>query len=201
MRPVTIARTLVLTLLATAATAAERFPTMASGQGRMACGSCSPPRTIPSRSVVVPTSEPGERLVISGDVYQPDGVTRASDIVLFLYQTDATGRYNQPDDSLNPRLYGWVRSDAAGHYEIDTIRPGSYPGQSIAAHIHAHAFGAERPEWYIDEFRFAGDPFLPAAQRSLPDTLGRLSPVVKLSRGADGVWRGIRDIRLEAPRR
>ena len=92
-----------------------------------------------------------------------------------------------------------MRSDPSGHYEIETIRPGSYPGQSIPAHIHAHAFGVQRPEWFIDEFRFAGDPFLPERHRTLPETLGRLSPVVKLTKGADAVWRGTRDIRLDPP--
>ena len=58
--------------------AQERFPTMASLQGRMPCGSCTLPSTISSQATIAPPSEAGERLVISGTVYEPDGVTPAS---------------------------------------------------------------------------------------------------------------------------
>jgi len=84
----------------------DRFPTMASVQGRMPCGSCRVPSTISSKETIAPSSEAGERLVISGIVYEPDGVTPAPATTIFVYHTDAKGHYNSPDDALNPRLYG-----------------------------------------------------------------------------------------------
>ena len=183
-----------------ASRAQERFPTMASLQGRMPCGSCKPPSTISPQGTIAPPSEAGERLVVSGTVYQEDGRTPASDITIFLYQTDAAGHYNSPDDSLNPRLYGWVRTGANGRYEFRTIKPGPYPEVTTPAHIHVHVFGPGRPEWFIPEYWFDGDPLIPGRDRDLPDRLGRLSPVVRLSRDGDGGWRGVRDIRLEKPR-
>ncbi len=180
-----------------ASLAQDRFPTMPSLQGRMPCGSCRLPTVIPSQGTIAPLSEPGERLVISGTVYEPDGVTPAPDITLFAYHTDARGHYNSPDDALNPRLYGWVRTDADGRYEFRTIRPAPYPQVTTPAHIHVHVFGPVRPEWFIPEFWFEGDPLIPAKDRDLPARLGLFSPVVRLTQDGEGGWRGQRDIRLE----
>jgi protocatechuate 3,4-dioxygenase, beta subunit len=177
--------------------AQDRFPTMPSLQGRMPCGSCRAPSVISSLGTIAPLSEPGERLVISGTVFQPDGTTPAPAITLFVYHTDARGLYNSPDDALNPRLFGWVRSDEDGRYEFRTIRPAPYPQLTTPAHIHVHVFGPERPEWFIPEYWFEGDTLIPAKDRDLPARLGPFSPVVRLTRDADGGWRGQRDIRLE----
>jgi protocatechuate 3,4-dioxygenase, beta subunit len=179
--------------------AQERFPTMASLQGRMPCGSCRPPATVSSHATIVPASEAGERLVISGTVYEPDGVTPAPAITVFVYHTDAKGHYNSPNDPLNPRLYGWVRTDADGRYELATIRPAPYPELTTPAHIHVHVYGPGRPEWFIPEYWFEGDSLIPAKDRDLPARLGRFSPIVRLSKGSDGSWRGARDIRVEKP--
>jgi len=180
-----------------ASRAQDRFPTMASVQGRMPCGSCRLPSTIPWQGTIAPPSEPGEGLVISGTVYEPDGVTPAPEITLFLYQTDAKGHYNSRDDALDPRLYGWVRTGTDGRYEFRTIRPGPYPEATAPAHIHVHVFGPGRPEWFIPEYLFEGDPLIPAKDRDLPARLGSFSPIVRLTKDSDGAWRGHRDIRLE----
>jgi len=175
----------------------DRFPTMASVQGRMPCGSCRVPSTISSKETIAPSSEAGERLVISGIVYEPDGVTPAPATTIFVYHTDAKGHYNSPDDALNPRLYGWVRTGTDGRYEFQTIRPGPYPQVTTPAHIHVHVFGPGRPEWFIPEYWFEGDPLIPAKDRDLPARDGSFSPIVRLTKDSDGGWRGHRDIRLE----
>ena len=177
--------------------AQERFPTMPSVQGRMPCGSCRLPSTISAQATIAPPSEAGERLVMSGTVYEPDGVTPAPAITIFVYHTDARGHYNSPDDALNPRLYGWVRTGSDGRYEFRTIRPGPYPRGHDPAHIHVHVFGPGRPEWFIPEYWFEGDPLIPAKDRDLPARLGRFSPIVRLTKDSDRTWRGLRDIRLE----
>ena len=137
--------------------------------------------------------------MISGTIYEPDGVTPARDITLFVFHTDAKGHYNSRDDAFDPRLYGWVRTGTDGRYEFRTIKPGPYPQVTNPAHIHAHVFGPGRPEWFIPEYWFEGDPLIPAQDRDLPARLGRFSPVVRLTKDSDGGWRGQRDIRLEKP--
>ena len=178
----------------------ERFPTVPSLQGQMPCGSCRPPAAIATRATFAPESEPGERLVMSGTVFDTDGVTPAPGITIFAYHTDAKGHYNSPDDALNPRLHGWVRADKDGRYEFRTIRPAPYPQVTTPAHIHVHVYGPGRPEWFIPEYFFEGDPLIPARDRDQPARLGRFSPVVRLTRDADGIWQGQRDIRLDPPR-
>src|SRR5690606_21521486 len=87
-------------------------------------GGAAPP---PSRITIVPPGEPGTPLVFSGTVYRPDGTTPAPGVVLYVYQTDATGIYGPPGRP--PRLRGWLRAGlptaAAGSYEVRTTRPGS----------------------------------------------------------------------------
>ncbi len=178
----------------------EPFPTMRSVRGRMPCGSCRPPSEIGPRASIVERSEPGERLVLSGTVYSEDGRSPVEGVVLFVYQTDASGHYNARNDPHDPRIRGWVRTGPGGRYELATIRPGAYPSATEPAHIHLHAYGPGRPEWFLPEFLFADDPLLPASRRALPKELGRLSPVVTLRRDPDGTLRGTRDIRLEAAR-
>lgn len=178
--------------------AKTKFPVFTTAAGsRVPCGRCAAPAHIGSRSEVAPTNEPGERLNISGTIYQADGKTPAQDIVLFLYHTDKTGYYNKEDDAFNPRLRGWVKSDKEGHYKFQTIRPGPYPGRDTPAHIHAHLYGAAIPEHSIEEYRFSDDPRLSAKEREEAKAEGHFSPVVEVIRGSDGIWRGMRDVKLQ----
>ena len=81
--------------------------------------------------------EPGQRLVVAGRVFGPDGKPM-SGVAVHAYHTDAKGLYHDsslPSDT-PPRLQGWLRCDTDGSYEIDTIKPAPYPGRSIPAHIH-----------------------------------------------------------------
>ncbi|MEX2088444.1 MAG: hypothetical protein WEB62_01690, partial [Bacteroidota bacterium] len=58
--------------------------------------------------------------------------TPAAGVLLYVYQTDATGAYNNDDGSWQrPRINGWFRTDKNGRYEIRTIKPGSYPYPSF----------------------------------------------------------------------
>jgi protocatechuate 3,4-dioxygenase beta subunit len=89
--------------------------------------------------------EPGTRIQIKGQLLneKKEPVPGAT---LFIFQTDSRGYY-APDDSIrgrmnepDPRLFGYLRSDATGHFEINTIRPASYPkpynGRLIPQHMH-----------------------------------------------------------------
>lgn len=196
MRPILRAALLLLCLSGHAALA--QMPSMPSGQGgRMPCGSCVEPGEIPSSARLAGPNEPGDPLVIAGTVYRADGVSPAEGITLFLYHTDARGYYNEPDDPYDPRLYGFVRTDAQGRYQFATVRPAPYPRRTTPAHIHAHVYGPNLTEYFIPEYRFLDDPLVPEAERRLPERLGSFSPTVILAKGSDGVWRGTRDIRLE----
>lgn len=139
-------------------------------------------------------------MIISGTIYAPDGRTPLEGIDLFVYQTDATGRYSTSSsggDNRNTRIHGLVRSGADGRYEFRTIKPGSYPASRNPAHIHAYVSGSDYPEYWIDEFLFAGDPFITAETQRKFGGKGSFSSILSLQKGTDGVLRGVRDIKVE----
>lgn len=75
----------------------------------------------------------GERIRIEGQVFDGDGQT-VPDAMIEIWQANAYGRYNHPDDKqekpLDATFMGWGRSgtDKKGAYFFETIKPGSVPG-------------------------------------------------------------------------
>jgi protocatechuate 3,4-dioxygenase, beta subunit len=132
---------------------------------------------------------------MAGRIFQPDGVTPAPGVLLFVYHTDATGYYNQPN-KLPARLRGWMHTGADGRYEFRTIKPAPYPHRDFPAHIHSTLSAPGYPEYWIDDYWFAGDPLITPAKRATLTGRGGFNPIVSLTR-TDGVWHGQRDIRLE----
>jgi protocatechuate 3,4-dioxygenase, beta subunit len=116
-------------------------------------------------------NEAGQKLIVTGTVFQLDGKTPAPDIILYYWQTDNSGRYTLKQGmnekaSRHGHLRGWVKTDNQGKYRIYTIRPAAYPGERIPQHIH---FIVKEPniknEYYIDDLYFDDDPFLIEAER------------------------------------
>src|SRR5262249_48574988 len=149
---------------------------------------------------VASLAEPGERLILSGTVYLPDGRTPAKDAILAVWQTDAKGYYAQAGAEAgeeHPRLHRRLQTGPDGRYEIRTIKPAPYPHRSVPAHIHAHISASGFPEYAIIYY-FEGDPFITDANRGQLNTRrGGTSSIIKLQRDSAGVWHGARDIILE----
>lgn len=122
----------------------------------------------PSSLDLAPKDEPGVRLVVHGRIVDPQGQPVAG-AEIHAYQTDATGAYTRerPMDEPNARLSGWLQSDAAGRFELRTIRPGGYPKavklngreRHIPAHIHLDVKAPGYRERQLQAV-FSDDPLL-----------------------------------------
>ena len=119
---------------------------------------------------IASASEPGQRMILSGTVFGPDGKPRAG-VEIYAYHTDAAGLYHRGPDG-PPRLQGRLRTAADGSYVIDTIKPGPYPGTKDSAHMH-FKIGGQEETIFFDR-----------------------NPRVPLVRGADGVLHGRHDFHL-----
>lgn len=85
-------------------------------------------------------------------------------------------------------------TDEKGTYEFESIRPASYPNSTIAAHIHMTVTTVDRKEDWIDSILFEGDRFI--TERERESRKGGFDPILKLTKNADGVFTGVRDIKL-----
>ncbi|MDX1584794.1 MAG: intradiol ring-cleavage dioxygenase, partial [Thermoanaerobaculia bacterium] len=92
-------------------------------------------------------------------------------------------------------LRGWVKTNEDGRYRIDTIRPGSYPGRNVAAHVHMTVLPPGGDEYRIADTVFEDDPNVDDAYRRRARTSGG-SGIIALEK-AGGIWRGTRDITLK----
>ena len=144
----------------------------------------------------------GQRIAIEGRVTDGDGAP-VPDAMLEVWQANAAGRYNHPDDRqtdkpLDPhfRGFGRVATDADGQFRIVTIKPGPVPGRGNALqapHINVALFARGllihlfTRIYFADEPANASDPLLSsiddAAVRDTlvarPDSAAGIPPVYR----------------------
>lgn len=100
----------------------------------------------PMRSRIIPAGMAGDELAISGRVLATDGSV-ISDAMVHVWLADPKGVYDNQDAQGNPikipvskmTLRGRIKSDAAGKYGFECLRPGNYEleeGKWRPAHIH-----------------------------------------------------------------
>jgi protocatechuate 3,4-dioxygenase beta subunit len=144
------------------------------------------PANAPARITIGPRGEAGDPLVISGTVFKEDGKTPIPNASVYVYQTDAKGAYSLDDAraSNNPRLRGYLRTDAQGRYEFRTIRPGSYPGTRNPGHIHYHVNAPGYRE-RVFEIVFDGDTLIPEQWKRDATNPQSGVAIVKLESGSD----------------
>jgi len=122
-------------------------------------------------------NDDGQKILLSGIVYQKDGKTPAPNVILYYYHTNSEGKYiHKPEikHSMAPNengqthgyIRGWVKTNSNGQYFIYTSKPGTYPTHDEPAHIHATIKEPnEINEYYIDDFVFEDDILLSSIKR------------------------------------
>ena len=154
------------------------------------------PKDAPAKVTIAAPGEPGDRLIVKGRVFGPDGVTPVAGASVYAYHTDAKGYYSPgTNDNRNPRLRGYMRTDAEGRYEFSTIKPGPYPNSRIPAHIHYVVTSPGYSE-RIFEIVFEGDPFLDDRVRQDAAKEWSAFSIRRLEKDEQGVLRCTQDIKL-----
>ena len=142
----------------------------------------------------------GERIAIEGRVIDGDGAP-VPDALIELWQANAAGRYNHPDDRqddklLDPRFrgFGRVATDAEGRFRVVTVKPGPVPGRGNALqapHINIALFARGLLKhlytriYFADEAANASDPLL----SSIEDDSARRSLLASREGGNPAVYR------------
>jgi protocatechuate 3,4-dioxygenase beta subunit len=106
---------------------------------------------------------PGRKIKVSGTVKDQNGKPIV-DALVYLYHTDSRGWYaaDAPHVSMNEgdmrhaRLFGYVKTDKDGKFELHTIKPAGYPKSDLPAHIHVHV-SANGYQSFETEFLFDDD--------------------------------------------
>ena len=117
----------------------------------------------------------GEKIAIEGRIIDGDGAP-VPDAIIELWQANAAGRYNHPDDRqedkpLDPHFRGFGRAatDAEGRFRVVTVKPGPVPGRGNALqapHINIALFARGllihlyTRIYFADEPANAADPLL-----------------------------------------
>ena len=142
--------------------------------------------------------EEGQRLQITGTIYQSDGKTPAEGVILYVYHTNQAGIYPTKGGETgwakrHGYIRGWVKTNADGKYTLYTLRPGTYPSRSEPAHIHATIKEPDINEYYLADYHFADDPLLTAEDRN-PSPRGGSG--VLYPQKENDIWVAERDIVL-----
>lgn len=161
-------------------------------------GAKEAPANVSWKTVLSADSDEGEKIRISGTIYQPDGKTAAPNVLVYAYHTNIEGYYGRGHgEPPHGRHRGWMLTDADGRYEFDSIKPAPYPGRDTPAHIHFTLTSLTLKEDWIDDIWFAGDRLItPEIKRKQMIGKGGFDSILKLEKDANGIWHGRRDIRL-----
>lgn len=158
------------------------------------------PATLSAAARIAPADEPGERMTLTGRVFDRAGSPKAG-VIVYAYHTDRAGLYPRPAAAVAPaadrhgRLRGWAESGADGRYAFVTIRPAAYPTRDAPAHIHMHVIERGCATYYIDDVMFSDDPLLTTDARARFSN-GRAGVGIATPVRQGAGWSVTRDIQL-----
>ncbi len=153
-----------------------------------------------SNNLLASTSEPGDRIIISGKVYTNDCVTPIPNTLIDVWHADDQGNY----DNVGYNLRGILYSDANGYYMCESIWPGKYPlssTQNRPSHIHLKASATGYSD-LTTQLYFENDTDIPsdAAASITSGTYDATDRIISMTQNSStGKWEGTFDIILYNP--
>jgi protocatechuate 3,4-dioxygenase alpha subunit len=108
----------------------------------------------------------GERVHLTCRVFDGDGAP-INDSLLEIWQADADGKYNHPDDPQQKAAdaecqgFGRMGTNEDGQCEFETVKPGRVPGAGSvlqAPHLNLAVYARGMLKQFFTRIYFAGDP-------------------------------------------
>jgi protocatechuate 3,4-dioxygenase beta subunit len=160
------------------------------------------PADLSYKTQIAQEEEPGERIFLYGKIYEEDGKTPASGILVYAYHTNIEGIYEKKgNETGNGRrhghLRGWMLTNDQGSYAMSTTKPAPYPNLNEPAHVHITLSGTHLEEYWIPSTFFEGDSLINQQHIEENRKLGFFSAIVRLEQDEKGLWKGRRDIMIK----
>jgi len=140
----------------------------------------------------------GQKIKVTGAVYENDGRTPAEGVILYVYHTNQDGIYPTRSGkraSGHGYIREWLQTGKDGRYTFYTLKPGSYPSGTEPAHIHLIVLEPDGKYYWLGSYHFAGDPLLTEAERHPKAPRAGSPGLLDLKKKGD-LWVGQRDIVL-----
>lgn len=140
------------------------------------------------------------KLKLSGTVFKNDGKTPAKDVIIYIYQTNQGGVYATKGDEegwarRHGYIRGWIKTGEDGKYTFYTLKPGTYPDRTQAAHIHPTILEPDGKYYWLQAFHFKGDPLLSKDELNPKSPRGGAIGILDLFQEGD-LWIAEQDIIL-----
>ncbi|HVG14427.1 MAG TPA: hypothetical protein VM935_05680 [Chitinophagaceae bacterium] len=167
----------------------------------ISCSFVNMPASLSNTLTIAAKNEPGDELIISGNVFKEDGKSPYPGVIIYAYQTDSKGLYSKKGTETGAQkwhghLHGWCKTDSNGYYKIQTIRPARYPDNSMPAHIHAAINKEDGNMYWISDFVFKDDGLVNGKYLSTIAGMVGGTGVVDVYKNSENKWMGKRDIVL-----
>ncbi len=145
------------------------------------------PEVLTSEARIAAPDEPGDAMILSGEVVNPDG-SPAGDVLVHAYHRDRDGFDFGPGDAATRtwRLQGWARTSEDGRFRFHSIRPAVDHMGREAAHMHFTLISPDYGRQWARKVYFADDALVSDRERKRSEKAGEFGWVREVS-VVDGV--------------
>lgn len=138
--------------------------------------------------LIADEKETGDRMIIRGQLVSREGVP-VTGAKMYFFHTDDEGLYapeypRAGHGTHNPWLFAYVITDATGQFEVQTVRPNSYPGYRNLRHVHFeidHPGCRQNSQFYLDEDPVPND-------EQIRNARARNFPILHAEKDDDGIY-------------
>lgn len=122
-----------------------------------------------------------QKLKITGTIYESDGKTPASGVILYIEHADEDGDFDlrKLDDKRYTHHRGWIKTDASGQYTFYTFIPGGDRRYNQLQQLFPTVKDGAKEFYNLESFLFDSDPLLTKSCRKKISKKGDASRILK----------------------